>query len=314
MPFPPRRRAPAAALLLPALSASALPAAFGRRPLAGSVGQPVSLSALAAPAAAPPAEQQGGALLLTLGRHLEAKHFSDSAILPRDWQAEFRQALYQSFVVVGAGELFDKTWFVALLCSLYHGMRAAFLGSFLALALHTVLAAALGAVVAKFFARWLLHFVAAAVFAVLAAFYGYDCYTAEPGADAVKGRTEDAKAELFGETDTRVCAQPSGPVEDPSSGWNSFIAVFMAVFVAEWGDRTQVSMMSLHSSLPVLPVCLGSLAAFFILSASAVLVARLLEGCRITERMISTVSAVSFAVFAVLAFLEGLDEWRARSA
>merc|ERR1719436_1017077 len=86
-------------------------------------------------------------------------------------------------------------------------------------------------------------------------------------------------------------------------GWQ----VFMAVFIAEWGDRTQIAMFSLHSSLALVPVVLGSLAAFALLSLSAVMVASLLKGQRLSERVICGVSALSFLVFAMLALNEGIQ-------
>jgi len=213
-----------------------------------------------------------------------------------------RAAFGQAFIVVGVAEMFDKTWFVALLYSLYHGPRIAFLGSFLALSMHTFLAAGLGAVVSKFAAVWVLHLVTAAVFAIFAGFYAYEFYWARPDEDALKSRADEAK-EAVGEE-----GMP-GSGEAAKRSWQGRLAqVALAVFVAEWGDRTQVAMISLHSSMPVLPVCLGSLAAFFTLSGSAALVAKALEGQTLSERCISGLSAVSFLVFAATALASGLRE------
>ena len=51
-----------------------------------------------------------------------------------------------------------------------------------------------------------------------------------------------------------------------NTAWNDpqdvVMRVFIAVFVAEWGDRTQVAMVTLHSSAPWVPVCIGSMVAF----------------------------------------------------
>lgn len=214
-----------------------------------------------------------------------------------------RLAFGQAFIVVGVAEIFDKTWFVALLYSLYHGPGIAFLGSFVALSMHTVLAAGLGTVVSKFCSVWLLHFVTAAVFAVLASFYAYDFYSSAPGEDGLQGRTEEAKEALADEGDVPGAGAPA-----QRSWQNRLGQVALAVFVAEWGDRTQVAMISLHSSMPVVPVCLGSLAAFFVLCGSAALVATALEGQRLSQRCISGVSAVSFVLFSAAALTSGLRE------
>jgi len=48
-----------------------------------------------------------------------------------------------------------------------------------------------------------------------------------------------------------------------------FGKAFMGVFIAEWGDRTQIAMIGQHASQPLIPVCIGSLIAFFLLTVSA---------------------------------------------
>lgn len=132
--------------------------------------------------------------------------------------------------------------------------------------------------------------------------------------------------------------------------------VFVAVFVAEWGDRTQVgiasgwrgdgddmgavgrlelpsfhhvvpamgllvdygclsipslsfdqvAMITLHSSAPWLPVCLGSLVAFLLLTFSAVAAATLVQHAKLSERFVLAFSAASFFIFAGLAVHDGL--------
>merc|ERR1719330_1578221 len=63
---------------------------------------------------------------------------------------------------------------------------------------------------------------------------------------------------------------------------------FMGVFIAEWGDRTQIAMIGQHASQPLVPVFLGSVLAFFFLTLSAVGAATLLSGQKIRERTKNT--------------------------
>lgn len=209
-----------------------------------------------------------------------------------------RKAFGQSFVVVGIAELFDKTWFVAVLCSLSCGARLAFAGSFTALALHSIIAALLGMFISRFFELSLLHFMTASVFFVLAALYGWEWQQADPSEDAIEGRSEEAREAIPLSKDDKC---------EVATVWRrNLFRCFVAVFIAEWGDRTQIAMISLHASLPVIPVCLGSMMAFFVLSMSAVAVASLLQGRTISERTVLGVSAISFFVFAALALLDGM--------
>ena len=69
----------------------------------------------------------------------------------------------RSFCVVAVAEIFDKTWFVALICALNYGKKISFTGGFLALALHVFLAAALGVAISQFFSIRALCFSTAAV-------------------------------------------------------------------------------------------------------------------------------------------------------
>ncbi|CAJ1352016.1 unnamed protein product [Effrenium voratum] len=196
----------------------------------------------------------------------------------------------RSFCIVGVAEIFDKTWFVALICALNYGQKLAFCGAFLALALHVLLAAVLGVAISQFFSIQALCFSTAAVFFFLACAYFIELLTAESD-DVIAERSSEAKETLG---------------EKKDSDWKDvFWRVFLAVFIAEWGDRTQVAMITLHSSAPWLAVCLGSVLAFLVLTLSAVCAASLVQHAKLSERFVLAVSAGSFLLFAVLALRDG---------
>mmetsp|Transcript_5116 Transcript_5116/g.8358 ORF Transcript_5116/g.8358 Transcript_5116/m.8358 type:complete len:281 (+) Transcript_5116:83-925(+) len=201
--------------------------------------------------------------------------------------------IVRSFCVVAVAEIFDKTWFVALICALNYGKKISFTGGFLALALHVFLAAALGVAIAQFFSIRALCFSTAAVFFLLATAYLVEFLSSDTSDDVIAERSSEAKESMQGEKD--------------SSEWTDALGrVFLAVFVAEWGDRTQVAMITLHSSAPWLPVCLGSLVAFLVLTLSAVAAASLMQHAKLSERFVLGVSAGSFFVFSALAVHDGL--------
>merc|ERR1719504_627454 len=76
--------------------------------------------------------------------------------------------------------------------------------------------------------------------------------------------------------------------------FQAFIKTLWLMFIAEWGDRTQIAMIGLHSSLPVMPVFYGSLLAFFVLSLSAVLIAAVVDQQKISERTVAGLVSLSF--------------------
>jgi len=230
-------------------------------------------------------------------------------------------AFGNAFCVVSVAELFDKTWFITLLMALKYGRRLAFAGSAVALAIHTVISAFLGIALTKLTMPSTLDFATAALFAVLALMYAKDCYYADEDSDMIAaGREEAEEAQTVDEESNlaKVDAVHYGVVKSLARGehvkqrfkdtWDKFMQVMLAVFIAEWGDRTQIAMVGLHSSLPIIPVFFGSLLAFTMLSLSAVVVAATVEEYKITERMVFGLVSISFVVFAMLSLNDGMKE------
>ncbi|CAE7232754.1 PAM71-HL [Symbiodinium natans] len=207
--------------------------------------------------------------------------------------------IIRSFSVVAVAELFDKTWFVALICAMNYGRSRAFIGAYVALVVHVLLAAALGVAIAQLFSITVLCFTTATVFFLLALAYFVEFLRAGQDEDVIQGRTDEAQEAL------------QGADEKKEQAWKDIILrVFVAVFVAEWGDRTQVAMVTLHSSAPWVPVCIGSMIAFLVLTLSAVLAASLLEGTKLSEKLVLGLSACSFLLFAALAVRDGISASR----
>jgi len=238
------------------------------------------------------------------------------------------EVFFRSVAIVGVAELFDKTWFMALLLALRYNLLTVFVGSFAALFVHTILAAAMGYAFASLLSVAALNFATALVMFVFTCMYAKDWYDADGEQDAI----EAGKAEAANDTPclesseglaAAVAADRDADGRVPAYGaatpavklgamprWRQDIAafgkVFLAVFIAEWGDRTQIAMIGQHASQPLVPVFLGSLVAFFVLTLSAVGAAVLLQGQRISEKAIYGVSAFCFAIFTMLALHDGI--------
>jgi len=223
------------------------------------------------------------------------------------------QVFCRSVALVGVAELFDKTWFMGLLLALRYRASTVFAGSVLALLLHTVLAAALGYAFAKFFSPFWLNIIAAVCFAFFAVLYAKDCYMDDPQGDAVEEGRKEAEGDIdFGDGTDSEASTASTPQNASLTEKTIpaecmvFSKSFMIVFIAEWGDRTQIAMIGQHASQPLIPVFLGSSVAFVLLTFSAVAAATLLAGRKISSRLIHGISAVCFLVFALLAVHDAL--------
>merc|ERR1719235_2549676 len=124
----------------------------------------------------------------------------------------------------------------------------------------------------------------------------------EEAEEDVEGAKESIE-ENYGSVDAKKMAQKS----QLNKKLKLFGACFVAMFIAEWGDRTQIAMIGAASSTPVVAVVLGSLAAFFVLTLSAVIVGGFLGNQKISEKMVHLVSAISFVVFACMAVHDGIE-------
>jgi len=238
----------------------------------------------------------------------------------------------RSLVMVSVAELFDKTWFMGLILALRHDKFTVFCGSFTALVLHCIIAAGLGAAAAWAVPQGFLSWAAFSLFTLFTLLYAKEFFYSDPDGDVIAAGREEAEEEtssLLTTADTPAHAQFYAPVEkchedSPLETWSLYnttepvtkrtegsvtsakhlTAIFLkscvAVFIAEWGDRTQIAMVGQHASLPLMPVFSGSVVAFFLLTASAVLAASLVEHMRLSERWVNGASALCFATFAAL--------------
>ena len=66
---------------------------------------------------------------------------------------------------------------------------------------------------------------------------------------------------------------------------------YLYIYTCSQRCLLQVAMITLHSSAPWLPVCLGSLVAFLLLTFSAVVAATLVQHAKLSKRFVLGVSA-----------------------
>jgi len=227
-------------------------------------------------------------------------------------------AFLLSLGMVGMAEMFDKTWFVALVMAMRHEKNTVFWGCFAGLAVHVLIAALFGYSISRMMEPSTLQFMAAALYATFTVLYGYDWYTTESNTDLMAA----GKDEINEEFEEEAAAAPEyGTVLKPDAktcskgisgmSWlqirRVWMQCFMAVFIAEWGDRTQIAMIGIHATQPLVPVMLGSLLAFFLLTLSAVIVGMFIGDRTMSESAVKAVCAVSFAVFTVIAIHDGMQ-------
>jgi Ca2+/H+ antiporter, TMEM165/GDT1 family len=173
------------------------------------------------------------------------------------------------FGIVFVAELPDKTALAAVVLATRHRPWPVFLGSALALSVQSTIAVAAGSLIALLDPRYVrigsgIVFLACAVLMWL--------------------RRGDADEEG---------ASPAG-------FWRSLWTTFVLIFIAEWGDLTQVATAALQARYRAwVTVFVASVAALWAVTAIAVIVGNRL-GKTLSPRVMQRVAAIVFAVVGVL--------------
>jgi putative Ca2+/H+ antiporter (TMEM165/GDT1 family) len=186
-----------------------------------------------------------------------------------------------AFATVFLAELPDKTMIATIVLSArFHRPLAVWAGAASALTLQMVIAVAAGQLL-RLLPDRPVRFAVAAMFAVGA---------------VVLWRSQSAAEDA----DEHVDA--AAPVGTRLSFRRIAATVFGVVFVAEWGDLTQLATASLATTRPPLSVLLGASLAMISVSAIGVVAGRALLRV-LPERLLHRAAAVVFAALAVLFFI-----------
>lgn len=216
-------------------------------------------------------------------------------------------AFTASLLLITISELGDKTFFIAVILATKHSRRLVFSSVLAALALMTVLSVALGQLVALFPKEY-THYGAIALFLIFGLKLIYDASQmsakseeaiVQEAAEAVE--TQDspnaiAKLPIFGKSLRNILSRYS---------WlGVWTQAFVMTFLAEWGDRTQISTIALAAAYNPVFVTVGAIVGHGICTAIAVIGGRLIAG-KISERVITAVGGVLFLIFGITAYFQG---------
>ncbi|MEH6470322.1 MAG: TMEM165/GDT1 family protein [Halopseudomonas sp.] len=179
-----------------------------------------------------------------------------------------------SFVLIFLAEFGDKSQLVCMTLAAKHRPWPVLLGAVCAFAVLNLLAVLFGTVVSA----WIPEFWLALIVAGLFGFFG------------VQSLLFDEDDEDDGEAPTR-------------SSHGLFITALLMIFVAEFGDKTQLAVAGLASSYHGLPVWLGATLALLLTTALGVVAGqRLLK--RLPLRLIHRISGVLFLLLALVALYQ----------
>mmetsp|Transcript_20829 Transcript_20829/g.45148 ORF Transcript_20829/g.45148 Transcript_20829/m.45148 type:complete len:229 (-) Transcript_20829:28-714(-) len=200
-----------------------------------------------------------------------------------------------SMIVVS--ELGDKTFFIAALLAMRQDKRAVFVGAAGALVAMTILSAAMGLVLPTLLPKECTHWAAVILFVYFGGKLLLEAVKMfqEGEGDGPSSELNDVEAEL----------------KEGASKKTSFYAVmvqaFTLTFVAEWGDRSQISTVALAAAKDPLGVVLGGSFGHCCCTSLAVLGGGALASS-ISERSVVAAGGVLFLIFALHGLIVGPNE------
>ncbi|KAF8571586.1 hypothetical protein P879_00747 [Paragonimus westermani] len=244
--------------------------------------------------------------VLSLAKRIDTEHFH--------FMDSFLRGLSASLYVIIISELGDKTFFIAAIMAMQHPRCLVYAGAMGALATMTILSAILG-YATTVVPRTFTFYCSGVLFLVFGLKMLYDAYTMSP-TDAQE-EYEEVKSQL---------AQSSVDVEtgkvDPQSSrfylrgrlrdaikriLSPVLAeAFVLTFLAEWGDRSQLTTIVLAATKSVSGVIVGGVLGHAVCTGLAVLMGRFIAQ-RIPVKWLTYIGGVTFLLFALFTFLGNPD-------
>ncbi|XP_046748269.1 transmembrane protein 165 [Diprion similis] len=221
-------------------------------------------------------------------------------------------AFVASLSVIVVSELGDKTFFIAAIMAMRHPRLTVFSGAISALALMTILSVVFG-YAATIIPRAYTYYISTALFALFGLKMLRDGYYMSPNEG--QEELEEVQLDLRKREDEYEKEASTSIVQDPETGvirkttkansvWlfvsRIFIQAFTLTFLAEWGDRSQLTTIILAARENVYGVTLGGILGHAFCTGLAVLGGRMIAQ-KISVRTVTIIGGVVFLLFAITA-------------
>ncbi|XP_054710249.1 transmembrane protein 165-like isoform X2 [Uloborus diversus] len=219
----------------------------------------------------------------------------------------FAAGALSAFTVTAVSELGDKTFFIAVVLACSHPALIVLAGALSALVLMTILSAALG-LVSAFIPEMYVQYLSAFLFFIFGIKMLKEGYSM--GATAAKEELEGVEktiaAKKTDETKNTNVDVESGKEKKPSRMW-VLMEAFIMTFLAEWGDRSQITTVILAAKYSIFGVILGAVLGHTACTSLAVLGGRLIAD-RISLRIVTVFGGVLFLAFGAWSLVIAIQE------
>mmetsp|Transcript_36777 Transcript_36777/g.59307 ORF Transcript_36777/g.59307 Transcript_36777/m.59307 type:complete len:324 (+) Transcript_36777:154-1125(+) len=222
-------------------------------------------------------------------------------------------AFLSSFTMILGSEIGDKTFFIAAVLAMKESRVVVLGGALSALALMTALSAAMGAVITQILPHEYTHYLAVLLFVVFGIKLLKDAQ--DMNAEGPSEELEEVEAELNKsakkkdpdmDAPDRQKGKKGGKGGDSATLAQVAAVVWQAfslTFVAEWGDRSQVSTIAMAAQKDALAVTAGGVLGHACCTSLAVIGGRMLAS-RISERTVTMAGGALFLIFAMHGILQ----------
>ena len=225
----------------------------------------------------------------------------------------FLHAFFASISVILVSEIGDKTFFIAAIMSMKHPRLTVYTGAISALGLMTLLSALLGNILTQFIPRTYTYYASSFLFAIfglkmLRESYGmthadsneeYEEASSclKDSEEKIEGKKEKALEEggVSGDSDKSVIYKYVNLCRRYVS--TVFLQAFVLTFLAEWGDRSQISTIILGARENMFGTVLGGTIGHAVCTGAAVIGGRMIAQ-RISVKTVTLVGAFVFLFFA----------------
>ncbi|XP_050415403.1 transmembrane protein 165 [Patella vulgata] len=228
----------------------------------------------------------------------------------------FIHAFIASLSVIIVSELGDKTFFIAAIMAMRHSRVTILVAALGALGVMTVLSALLG-YATTVIPRKYTYYASSILFAIFGLKMLKEGWSMS--ADEGQEEYEEVQADLRKKEEERerqntpVQDMESGIIRTPGRSFFSgilstvFLQAFIMTFIAEWGDRSQITTIILGAREDVYGVILGGILGHFLCTGLAVVGGRMVAQ-KISVRTVTLIGGVVFLIFALSAFVIGPGE------
>ncbi|XP_045479960.1 transmembrane protein 165 [Harmonia axyridis] len=217
----------------------------------------------------------------------------------------FIHAFLASFSVILVSEIGDKTFFIAAIMAMRHPRLTVFTGAIGALALMTILSAIFGWLV-NVVPRVYTFYISTALFAIFGLKMLKEGYSMSPTEG--QGELDEVQNDLRKQDEEyekqAMLPDPELGVQKKAKPKSALLATsrillqsFTLTFLAEWGDRSQLTTILLGAREDVYGVIVGGILGHSICTGMAVLGGKMIAQ-KISVRTVTIIGGVVFLLFA----------------